>query len=205
MEDALRAGAAVYNAGHHHAAHDAWEAEWLDLESGTDDERLLHGLIQFTAAVHHARRRNWAGATGLAASGRSYLAGLPAAYRGVGLDPVREYLRRLGADPELIDRQSPPPLTHRGVAPALDGLDLPAAALAAGALAESVDRFDEATVERAVSYAREEREEGTRTRFIALVMEFVAGGANRDLIYRRLSNHVARRRRRETDVENLFE
>ncbi|MFB6301121.1 MAG: DUF309 domain-containing protein, partial [Halobacteriales archaeon] len=52
MDAHLRAGIAIYNAGGYHAAHDAWEDHWLDLESGTDDERFLHGLIQFTAAVH---------------------------------------------------------------------------------------------------------------------------------------------------------
>jgi len=54
--DALRAGIAIHNAGHYHAAHDAWEDEWLELDDGSD-ERLLHGLIQFTAAIHHARNR----------------------------------------------------------------------------------------------------------------------------------------------------
>jgi predicted metal-dependent hydrolase len=73
MESHLRAGVAVYNAGQYHAAHDAWEDHWLDLEQGTDDEQFLHGLIQFTAAVHHARTRNWSGATGLASSARDYL------------------------------------------------------------------------------------------------------------------------------------
>ena len=68
MREHLRAGIAVYNAGEYHAAHDAWEDYWLDLERGTDDERLLHGLIQFTAAVHHAEERNWEGAVGLAES-----------------------------------------------------------------------------------------------------------------------------------------
>jgi len=66
MEAHLRAGIAVFNGGGYHTAHDCWEARWLDLESGTDDERFLHGLIQYTAAVHHASERNWGGATGLA-------------------------------------------------------------------------------------------------------------------------------------------
>ena len=77
MEAALRAGVAIYNAGEFHAAHDAWEAEWLGLDDGTDDERLLHGLIQFTAVVHHARERNWSGAVGLAESAGEYLADHP--------------------------------------------------------------------------------------------------------------------------------
>ncbi len=43
LRDQLRAGAAIYNDGYYHAAHDAWEARWLECEDGTDDERLLHG------------------------------------------------------------------------------------------------------------------------------------------------------------------
>ncbi|MFB6130867.1 MAG: DUF309 domain-containing protein [Salinigranum sp.] len=205
MDDALPAGIAVFNAGHYHAAHDAWEDRWLDLASGTDDERFLHGLIQYTAAVYHARRGNWSGATGLATSAREYLSGLPADYRAVNVGAVRAYLRRLGADPELIERRSPPALTYRGRAVGLDDLDFPAAAVAALVLAEDDGRYDEEPVERAVRYAREELAGGTRTRFIALVMDFAADGANRDLIYRRLCDHVDRRRSRERDVDGLFD
>jgi hypothetical protein len=95
IETAIRAGAAVFNAGHYHAAHDAWEAYWLELESGTDDERFLHGLIQFTAAAHHAANGNREGATGLSGSALEYLQGLGDVYRDVPLEPVRTYLRRL--------------------------------------------------------------------------------------------------------------
>ena len=76
MNAHLRAGVAVYNAGRFHAAHDAWEEYWLGLESGADDERFLHGLIQFTAVVYHATEDNWSGAQGLAESAREYLADL---------------------------------------------------------------------------------------------------------------------------------
>ena len=71
MDDSLRAGVAIYNAGAYRAAHGAWESRWLSLERDTDDERFLHGLIQFTAAVHHARDGNDSGAVGLARSARS--------------------------------------------------------------------------------------------------------------------------------------
>ncbi|PSQ57296.1 MAG: DUF309 domain-containing protein [Halobacteriales archaeon SW_9_67_25] len=98
MDAHLRAGVAIYNAGGHHAAHDAWEDHWLGLEPGTDDERFLHGLIQFTAAVYHARNRNWSGATGLADSACEYLVDLPAGYREVNVREVRAYLSVLGAE-----------------------------------------------------------------------------------------------------------
>jgi hypothetical protein len=203
MEDALRAGVAVFNAGEHHAAHDAWEDHWLDLERGTPDEQLLHGLIQYTAAVYHGRRRNWSGATGLAGSAAEYLADLPADYRDVNVGAVRAYLASLAADPELAERRRPPALTHRGVALALADLEFGAAAVAARVVAEEYDRYDEGVVERAVEYARGELG-GARTTFLTLVMDFAADADKRPLVYRRLSDHVERRARRETDVDDLF-
>ena len=205
MDDAVRAGVAIFNAGGYHAAHDAWEDRWLELERGSDDERFLHGLIQFTAAVYHARNRNWSGATGLTESAGEYLSGLPDGYRGVNVGAVRTYLRRLGADPELIERRRPPRLTHDGAALEPADLDFEAAALAAGVLAEESAEYDEEVVERAVEFAREERAEGTRTRFIAFVMDFAGDAARRPVVYQRLREHVERRETRRRDVEGLFD
>jgi hypothetical protein len=203
MRAAVVAGVAVYNAGEHHAAHDAWEEEWLALESGTDDERFLHGLIQFTAAVYHGRRRNWSGARKLSNSAVDYLAGLDATHRGVDLVTVRGYLRRLGADPEYAERARPPDLRYRerAVVPAELGID--ALAVAAEVVAEEYG-FEEETVERAVGYAREE-EASARARFRTLLVDFVAERERRGLVYQRLEAHVRRRRREETDVEGLFD
>lgn len=205
MDDALQAGVAIYNAGHYHAAHDAWEDHWLDLETGTTDERFLHGLIQFTAAVYHARERNWSGATGLAESGVTYLADLPAEYRGVAIGEVRGYLRALRDDPERIERGRPLRLTYEGRALSPGDLDFGAAAVAARVLAAEFDRYDETVLDRGVGFAREELDEGTSSQFIALVMDFVADADRRDLIYQRLHEHVKRRERRERDVDDLFD
>ncbi|WP_336345338.1 DUF309 domain-containing protein [Halalkalicoccus ordinarius] len=204
MEKVLQAGVAVYNAGEHHAAHDVWEERWLELESGTDDERLLHGLIQFTAAVHHARNRNWVGATGLAESAREYLEGLPEDYHGIALAPVRGYLAGLAADPERIERGSPPMLTHAGVAVTPEDLDAEATFTAARALAEAFGLDDE-VIGRAIGYAREELEESGRGPFLALVFDLVREERHRGLVTRRLEERVARRRSRERDVEGLFD
>lgn len=204
MEDALQAGIAVYNAGEYHAAHDAWEDPWLALDDGTDDERFLHGLIQFTAAVHHARTRNWSGATGLAESAGDYLAGLPSPYRGVDLAPVRRALSALAADPEVIERRRPPPLRYEGRALSLDDLRFDAAAVAARVLAEE-HGYDPAPIERAIEFAREEIAGGERTLFTATLLEFVTADAERSLVYRRLADHVERREREYTDVDGLFE
>ena len=203
MDAHLRAGVAVYNAGGYHAAHDAWEDHWLGLEAGTDDERLLHGLIQFTAAVHHAYGGNWEGLRGLATSAADYLDGLPDGYRGVNVDEIRAYLRALRDDPEHVERVAPPELRHEGRALGLSDLDFEGVAVAAEVLAEEVDAYDEAVVEDAVRYARDSLPEGGR--FVALVSDFVTDAGNRDLVHRRLADHVARRRGEERDVDGLFD
>lgn len=204
MDASLRAGIAIYNAGGYHPAHDAWEDRWLDLSTDSDDERFLHGLIQFTAAIHHARNRNWSGATGLAESAESYLDGLPADYREVNVAEIRTALRALRTDPERIERERPLRLTYEGRALQPDDLEFEAAAIGADVLAEA-GPYDEAILDRAVDYARSELAEGTGTRFTTLVMDFAADATHRELVYDRLRRHVDRERAKEEDVEGLFE
>jgi hypothetical protein len=204
MDAQLRAGVAVYNAGHYHAAHDAWEERWLDLDDG-DDERFLHGLIQFTAAVHHARSRNWSGATGLADGAGDYLADLPPDYRGVNVGEVRAYLDALERDPERVERAPAPSLTYEGAALALADLDFEAAAVAAEVLAADL-RYDEDVIEQAVAYARTDLESGEEgSQFVTFVLDFVRDPDSRPIVAQRLSEHVDRRRHRESDVNGLFD
>ncbi len=225
VHDRLRAGAAVFNAGHRHAAHDLWEEHWLTLRdrlaaagesppatveaasredrvetpSLAADERLLHGLIQFTAAVHHHESDNPAGAAGLAESAAAYLGPLPADYRDCSLAPVRSWLAAAADDPTPGD---PPPLEHGDQPVSLDALDVEAAALAAPVVAEATG-YDPDVLAAAADYAREEVTEGRRVRFVTLVFDFVAG-ADRDVVFRRLDSLVDRRRRRDRDVDGLF-
>ena len=204
MDAELRAGVAVYNAGHYHAAHDAWEAVWLDLPDG-DDERFLHGLIQFTAAVYHARERNWSGATGLADSAGEYLADLPSDYRGVNVGRVREYLAALERDPERIERAPAPALTYEREALALADLEFEGAAVAAEVLAEDLD-YDEDVIEQAVAYARADLGDGGEgSQFVTFLLDFVRDPESRPIVAQRLSEHVDRREHRESDVDGLFD
>jgi predicted metal-dependent hydrolase len=205
MDTHLRAGVAIYNAGYYHAAHDAWEDHWLDLESGTDEELLLHGLIQFTAAVYHARNRNWSGATGLAESAEMYLADLPPAYRDVNVETVREYLAALERDPERTERGTAPSLTHGERALTLEDLDFAETAVAAQVLAEEFG-YDEGSIEAAVEYARADLDAGEEgSRFVTLLFDFVRDERNRAVAAQRLAEHVQRRASRNADVEGLFE
>lgn len=204
MDAELRSGIAVYNAGHYHAAHDAWEAYWLDLDDG-DDERFLHGLIQFTAAIYHARTRNWSGATGLAESAGEYLADLPTDYRGVNVGQVRDYLAALRRDPERIERGPAPALTYEGEALGFVDLEFDATAIAADVLAENLG-YDEDVFEQAVRYARADLADGDGgSQFITFLLDFVRDPDNRGIIAQRLSEHVDRRAHREADVDGLFD
>ncbi|WP_324665416.1 DUF309 domain-containing protein [Haloarcula sediminis] len=203
MDAHLRAGIAVYNAGRHHAAHDAWEDYWLDLDSG-EDERFLHGLIQFTAVVHHGTDGNWSGAGGLAESASEYLVDLPADYRGVNLDDVRPFLARVADDPESVEWAEPPKLTHEGTAVGYDDLDFDATEVAAEVLAEA-DGYDDAVVADAVDYARKELDEQGEGRFVGQLFAFVQEPDDRAFVYAHLSNHVERERQKDDDVAGLFD
>jgi len=203
MEPHLRAGVAIYNAGEFHAAHDAWEDHWLGLESGSDDERLLHGLIQFTAAVYHAHNGNWSGAVGLADSGGEYLAGLPSTYREIDVDEVRSYLDALAADPERIERAAPPRLSHRGEELGLADLQLDATAVAAAVLAEEYG-YDEDVIEAVARYAREDAPDQPTSPFVTLLFDFVREPEKRGIIVQRMGDHADRRASREADVAGLF-
>ena len=205
MDASLRAGVAIYNAGEFHAAHDAWEDHWLDLERDTEDERLLHGLIQFTAVVYHAGDGNWTGIRGLAESAAAYLDGLPNDYRGINVETVRTYLRAVRDDPEHIERSAPPRLTSGGIVLRPDDLGFEESSVAAVVLAEEFG-YDEPTFERAVEFARADLESGDEgSRFITFLMDFVRQPEDRALIAQRLGQHVEKREFRETDVEGLFE
>ena len=204
MDAHLRAGVAIYNAGGYHAAHDAWEDRWLNLGDGPD-ERFLHGLIQFTAAVYHATEGNDSGAVGLAESAQGYLADLPADYRGVNVGEVREFLADLEADPDLLAASEPLPLRYEGEALFPADLDLEGTCVAAAVLAEE-EGYDEEAIEHAAGYAREDiAEGGTGSPFVPLLFDFVREPDNRGIVAQRLGEHVQRRRRREDDVEGLFD
>lgn len=207
LETHLLAGAAVHNAGEYHAAHDAWEALWLDLPA-SDEKDLLQGLIQFTAAVFHATHRNWAGTTGLAGSALEYLDGLGDEPYGVALGPVRSYLAVLARDPEVVERRAPVRLAVGGEVVEAAEMRFEAVAVAADVLAEeyadAVGAVREGLVERAVEYGRADVADGRASSpFVRLLVAFVEG--ERGVVLQRLADHVDRRDHRERDVDGLFD
>lgn len=191
--DHLRAGAALFNAGHYLAAHEPWEERWLQDPRGERGDGV-QGLVQATAAVHKARSGNWSGAVGLAESAVEYL-------DGAGHEDLRAWVGRLADDPELAERERPPAVRVDGETPTADALRFPAAGIAAEALAET--RGDDAIVQ-AVAYAERDIDAGDETSdFVTLTLAYVRGEgpAVRD----RLAQHVDRRRAKEEDVQGLFE
>lgn len=201
----VRAGVAMYNSGFRHAAHDAWEDAWLELEPESADERFLHGLIQFTAVAVHADRRNWRGLQGLSTSAREYLDGLPSTYRSVDVRGARDALDAVAADPEVIERRGYPGLRYEGRSLDLPALDVDAALIAAPLVASASD-LDPEPVATGVSLARADVAAGEETsRFVTLAADVARETDRRGVVAQRLAQHVQRRRRREADVEGLFD
>ncbi|WP_254839624.1 DUF309 domain-containing protein [Natronomonas marina] len=191
--DHLRAGTALFNAGHYLAAHEPWEERWLEDPRGNRDD-CIQGLVQATAATHKARTGNWSGAVGLAESGAAYL-------DGCGHEDLRAWVRRLAADPELAERERPPALAVDGEVVTVEDLQFPAAGIAAEALAET--RGDE-VVERAVAYAEEAVAAGEETSpFVALTLSYLREES--PAVRQRIAEHVRRRESRDADVEGLFD
>lgn len=204
----LRAGIAIYNAGEYHAAHDAWEDVWLEIKADPDrwrDERLLHGLIQYTAAIHHGEHGNWAGLRGLAESAGEYLGELPSDYRGVDVAAVRSALAEMATDPEIVERRRPPALTHDGAVLTYEDLDFEAIVTVAAVLAEEHDAYAETVVEAAIEAAGDAVGADRSDAFVGLLFDFVTRPEDREVIYHRLREHVDRRRSRIEDVDGLFE
>lgn len=212
----VRAGVALFNDGYYHAAHDPLEAAWLESDRDDVDGRFLQGLVQLTAAVHHARGRNWAGCVGLAESAREYLEDVPDAYGGVDVVLVRRVLGTLASDPEVVERRPMPALAVDGERVTRDRLDFDAVVLAAEALAEERG-LDESVVERAAAYAREDRErEATvgepaaagrnqAAKLERFLVDFATADDDYEVVYSRLRDHVDRRDHRASDVDGLFD
>ena len=205
----LGSGAAASGAGASGRGVSSDDAPASDTDAATDgvdasDRRFLQGLIQTTAAVHHATTGNSEGACGLAESAQGYLDGLGATYRGVSLAPVREFLDAVAASPETVGCRGPVAVELDGAPVDAATLEFETVVLCVDALVEEYD-LDAETVERAVEYGRADLADGRATSpFVSLLVDLVGGG-NRTLVVRRLGDHVARREHRESGVEGLFD
>lgn len=220
----LEAGIALFNAGHVLAARDRWrstriaidDGDATDGDDGDDDaddetdldatdetERVLRGLVAVATAADRVRGGDRSDAAGHATRAATLLDGVDAEYHGIALEPVREWCRRLAAEPGAAP-DDPPPLRIDGVALGFEDLDLAATLSAAPALSAAVDAGDEETMSVAAALAREERGTG-RTQVTELVFAYLRRPDARPQIAARIADHVDRERHERRDVSGLFE
>ena len=99
----LAEGLRCYRAGEFFAAHEHWEAVWLELLG--PEKTFLQALIQVAAAFYHFQRRNQAGTASLLRAALRRLEPHSPCFGGVSVTPlcqeIREWLRALEADDPL--------------------------------------------------------------------------------------------------------
>ncbi|MFW5939809.1 MAG: hypothetical protein ACOCQU_05115 [Halolamina sp.] len=203
------AGAAAHNAGQYGVARAVWAGGTpIDPGSGDGDDnsdaaaRLLDALTAFATAVTESRRGDWEAARTAATRASRAIESVDGG--DVDVEPIERWLAAFLADPELAERSPPPSVPVAGDRPTPGELPLAAAAVVAGTIAEG--RGEELDVVRdALRYARES-EYPERTRYATFLRDYAAAeSGSRAIVFERLSGLVARRRRKEDDVSELFD
>jgi len=87
---ALAEGLHCYRTGQFFEAHEHWESVWLTCAD--PEKTFLQALIQVTAAFHHWRRGNYAGAMSLLNAALRRLESYPAEFAGLPVDSLRRNL-----------------------------------------------------------------------------------------------------------------
>jgi len=203
VTDTVLAGTAAHNAGQYGIARAVWAREAPDSAGGDANERLLDVLSAFARAVTESRRGEWTGALDLASEAEFALDAVddPA---GVELSPVAHWLAAFRVDPEAAERSPPPVVAIDGDRPTPGELPLSAAALVASAVA-AARGDDPDIVDDAVRFAAES-DSPEDTRYATFVRDYAAANpAQRPIVFERLSAVVAQERRKEEDVDGLFD
>jgi predicted metal-dependent hydrolase len=94
----LADGLRLYEAGEFFAAHESWELVWH--RTTQPEKGFLQGLIQITAAFHHAQRGNPKGTRLLLQAALMRLDSLPDNFGGICVAPLRDDIRSRLADLE---------------------------------------------------------------------------------------------------------
>jgi len=205
----ILAGAAAHNAGEYAIASTIWAGEApVDPtppnaagDEADSDDRLLDALAAFGTTVTESRRGEWAAA--LDAATETELA-LDAADDGFDRGPIERWLAAFAADPELAERSPPPTVAVDGNRPIPGELPLPAATTVAGAVA-AVRGDDPEVVTDALRFARA-ADHPESTRYATFLRDYAAADpSQRSIVFERLAGVVARERRKEDDVEGLFD
>ncbi|MDX9757781.1 MAG: DUF309 domain-containing protein [Bacteroidota bacterium] len=88
-------GIALFNEGRFWHAHESWEAAWLPMGDGPEDdgEIFLRALIQLASGLHLRRRGRYAGARSQLAKATAKFAVLPPRYLGLDVVALRVFSR----------------------------------------------------------------------------------------------------------------
>jgi len=104
LREATVHGVALYNAGHYHASHDCFEAEWYNYGRGSRESMFLHGMVQVAAGAYkHVDFEDDEGMRSLFETALQYFHGLPGDFYGVDLLDVRTVLTNALEDPAALD------------------------------------------------------------------------------------------------------
>ena len=101
LDAVLREGAALFDAGQHWHAHEAWEAAWHRAPAGERD--FFRGLIHAAAALVHHARGNAYGFERQRARMEARLAAYLPRHHGIDLASLRAALARLPAAGQRAD------------------------------------------------------------------------------------------------------
>jgi predicted metal-dependent hydrolase len=110
LDDIVRTGAQLFDAGRFFEAHEAWEAHWL-VERDEPRRLLLQGLIQIAAAFHKLiDKQAPEPASSLFAKGLAKLDACPARMEGIDVGTFRDGVRACARDASAgrFDRASVP-------------------------------------------------------------------------------------------------
>jgi uncharacterized protein len=88
---ALAEGLDCYRNGEFFLAHEHWESVWLRLEE--PEKSFLQALIQTTAALHHFKAGNFAGAASLLRRALDRLDLCFGSFGGIATEPLRDEVR----------------------------------------------------------------------------------------------------------------
>jgi len=106
---ALAEGLVCYRNAEFFLAHEHWETVWLRLDE--PEKSFLQALIQTTAAFHHIRLGNFAGATSLLKRALRRLELCPGCFGGIAVTPlcaeIRDWVRVLESASPSISAASP--------------------------------------------------------------------------------------------------
>ena len=100
MQDRLRQGVELFNAGRYWDAHEVWEAAWTPDRHGPD-RGFWKGLIQLAAGCLHYTRRNRRGTVNKWRGGADYLRPYLPRHHDVELAPLVEAIDALLAELDM--------------------------------------------------------------------------------------------------------